>query len=84
MIFNLAAEIRHFPDEINLESDKMEATDKDGMEIRIADQVVSSLQTGEPVLCVASSYTEYPSERNECLNAVPAVSEECSEYEGLI
>lgn len=40
--------------------------------------------TDEPVDCVASSYTEYPSEHMERLNATPHVSEEfeCSEYEG--
>lgn len=79
----MAAEKRAFPDESNLESDEMEATDEDGMEICIGDQIVSSLQTGEPVHCVASSYTEYPSEHMECLNAAPPVSEECSECEGL-
>ena len=86
-IFSLAAEKIHFPDEskLNLQSacDEMETTDEDGMEICIEDQDVSSLQTGEPVRCVASSYTEYPAEHVGCLNAAPPVSEESSEYEGL-
>ncbi|KAJ7376078.1 hypothetical protein OS493_037084 [Desmophyllum pertusum] len=33
----------------------------------------------ESVHCAASSYTEYPSEHMECLNAAPPVTEECRE-----